>query len=96
MIRFERTQRFRSGCLVSYQNVEVEELLLRYRQERYVLLILCWVMVEVWRGCYVLLPPCLTYLGYRFIMAPSKSLWCIPATQGAVYAAAYFLWEAYD
>ncbi|PXF40140.1 hypothetical protein BWQ96_10156 [Gracilariopsis chorda] len=95
-LRFERKWRSRFGIMAPYQCSEVERLAGHARRGRYLSIPDFWPAVEVPRGCYVELPPCLTYVGSYFINNPPEGLWSLLATEWTVRVAAYLLIEAYD
>ncbi|CAN8076692.1 unnamed protein product [Agarophyton chilense] len=84
------------GFFVPYQNTEINRISPFYEFGRYAPLPGWWSSVEVCRGCYVELPPVVSYLGSYFIEDPHSGLWSVVLTEWAVRAAAYILWEAYD
>lgn len=95
-IRDERLWRARFGYFVPYQNTEVERIAARHRHGRYVRLPEWWSFSEVCWGCYVELPPVLTYLGSAMVWDPRSGVWSVLVTKWAVRVAAYILAEVYD
>lgn len=96
MIQFEQKQRSQSGRLVPYQNTEAEWILPWYRWHWYVPLPEFWFTVQVCRGWYVNLPPCVTYLAPRFLHNPSNGLGSLLVTDCTVHVVTFLLREAYD
>ncbi|PXF47025.1 hypothetical protein BWQ96_03215 [Gracilariopsis chorda] len=95
-IRDERRWRARFGYFVPYQNTEIERIAARHRRGRYVTLPEWWSSLEVCWGCFVELPPVLTYLGSSMLWDPRSGLWSVVVSEWAVRVAAYILAEAYD
>lgn len=95
-IRFERRCRSRYGYLVPYQNVEIERIHPRSLRGRYLALPGMWSNLEVPRGCYVELPPCVSYVGSHLINDPNSGYWNVFCAEWCARVAAYILWEVYD
>ena len=96
MIEWERRMRSRTGFFIPYQCLEAERLTPTAKIGRYVRIPDHFADVEVPRGCYVDLPPVLTYKGVEMMQDPSSGLWVVFYAEYTARVAAFLLWEVYD
>lgn len=90
-IRFERRCRRRFGYMVPYQSVEAQRFHPRHLQGRYVRIPNCWGSLEMPGGCYVELPPCVSYVGSQLISDKDSGFWAVFASEWCAKVAAHIL-----
>ena len=76
--------------------IEIDCVSVRARASRYVTVPGHWPEVESPKGCFVELPPVVTYLGTHLINDPFSGGWVILYSEWTARFGAHVLWEVYD